>query len=66
VATGAKNFSYTGKNMHDAHDPATNSRMDGKADNGDFDAFVADVVIAARKNGLSPQLIGRVGVVSIP
>src|SRR5882757_6653346 len=27
VATGAKNFSYTGKNMKDAHNPATNSRM---------------------------------------
>ena len=63
VATGAKNFSYTGKNMHDAHDPATNSRMNGKADNGDFDAFVADVVTAAQKNGLSSQLIGQVGVV---
>jgi hypothetical protein len=49
--------------MHDAHDPATNSRMNGKADSGDFDAFVADVVTAAKKNGLSDQLIGQVGVV---
>ncbi|MDO6431207.1 group 1 truncated hemoglobin [Flavitalea sp. BT771] len=63
VATGAKNFTYGGKNMHDAHDPATNSRMNGKADSGDFDAFVADVVTAAKKNGLSDQLIGQVGVV---
>ncbi|MBN9379994.1 MAG: group 1 truncated hemoglobin [Chitinophagaceae bacterium] len=63
VATGAKNFSYTGKNMHDAHDPATNSRMNGKAQNSDFDQFIVDVVIAAQKNGLSNQLIGQVGVV---
>jgi len=63
VATGAKNFSYSGKNMHDAHDPATNSRMNGKVDSDDFNQFVADVVIAAQKNGLSNQLIGQVGVV---
>jgi hypothetical protein len=63
VATGAKNFSYTGKSMVDAHNPATNSRMNGKAANDDFDSFVADVVTAAQKNGLSNQLIGQVGVV---
>jgi len=63
VATGAQHFTYAGKNMHDAHDPATNPRMNGKADSGDFDAFVADVVSAAKKNGLSDQLIGQVGVV---
>lgn len=63
VATGAQHFTYAGKNMHDAHDPATNPRMNGKADSGDFDAFVADVVTAAKKNGLSDQLIGQVGVV---
>ena len=63
VATGAQHFTYAGKNMHDAHDPAINSRMNGKADSGDFDAFVADVVTAAKKNGLSDQLIGQVGVV---
>ena len=44
-----------------AHDPAQNSRMNGKADNGDFDAFLADLVKGAKKNGLSDQLIGRVG-----
>ncbi|HTI12123.1 MAG TPA: hypothetical protein VL832_26295 [Puia sp.] len=63
VATGAKNFSYTGKSMVDAHNPATNPRMNGKAANDDFDSFVADVVTAAQKNGLSNQLIGQVGVV---
>ena len=63
VATGAKNYSYSGRNMVDAHNPATNSRMNGKAANADFDQFIADVVIAAQKNGLSNQLIGQVGVV---
>ncbi|HEY4205525.1 MAG TPA: group 1 truncated hemoglobin [Puia sp.] len=63
VATGAKNFTYSGKNMHDAHDPAINTRLNGKIDSGDFDQFVADVVVAAGKNGLTNQLIGRVGVV---
>jgi hypothetical protein len=61
VATGAKNFSYGGKNMVAAHDPAQNSRMNGKADNGDFDAFIADLVKGAKKCGLSDQLIGQVG-----
>lgn len=61
VATGAKNFTYTGKNMVAAHDPAQNSRMNGKADNADFDRFVADLVIGAKKCGLSDDLIGRVG-----
>jgi hypothetical protein len=63
VATGARNFSYTGKSMHAAHDPATNSRMNGKAASADFDNFVLDVVTAAQKNGLSNQLIGQVGAV---
>jgi len=63
VATGAQHFTYSGKNMHDAHDPATNPRMNGKAANDDFDSFIADVVVAAHKNGLSDQLIGQVGVV---
>lgn len=63
VATGAKNFTYGGKNMTAAHDPAQNSRMNGKADNGDFDAFVTDLVAGAHKNGLSDVLIGRIGTI---
>lgn len=63
VATGAKNFSYGGKNMVDAHNPATNPRMNGKAANDDFDSFLADLVKGAQKNGLSIQLIGQVGAV---
>lgn len=61
VATGAKNFTYGGKNMVDAHDPAKNTRMNGKASSADFDQFVADLVVGAKKNGLSDQLIGQVG-----
>lgn len=63
VATGAKNFTYSGKNMTAAHDPAQNPRMNGKADNGDFDAFVTDLVAGAHKNGLSDVLIGRIGTI---
>lgn len=60
-ATGAQHFTYTGKSMTAAHDPAQNSRMSGKADNHDFDVFVADLVTGANKVGLSSQLIGQVG-----
>ncbi|WPQ61049.1 group 1 truncated hemoglobin [Chitinophaga sancti] len=61
VGTGATSYTYGGKSMTAAHDPAQNSRMNGKAANDDFDAFVADLVKGAKKNGLSDQLIGRVG-----
>jgi hypothetical protein len=61
VATGAKNFTYTGDNMVDAHDPAKNNRMNGKAANSDFDQFVTDLVKGAQQVGLSNDLIGRVG-----
>lgn len=61
VATGAKNFTYGGKSMVAAHDPAQNPRMNGKADNADFDAFINDLVKGAQKNGLPNQLIGQVG-----
>lgn len=63
VATGAKNFTYGGKNMVAAHDPAQNSRMNGKASSADFDQFVNDLVTGAKKVGLSDQLIGQVGAV---
>jgi hypothetical protein len=61
VATGAKNFTYTGLNMVDAHNPSTNSRMGGTADNADFDQFITDLVAGAQKNGLPDYLIARVG-----
>ncbi len=60
VATGAKDYQFTGLNMVDAHNPATNPRMDGKADNGDFDAFEKDLFAGAAQAGVpssTPALI---------
>ncbi|MFP5043048.1 group 1 truncated hemoglobin [Parasediminibacterium sp. JCM 36343] len=58
-ATGAKNFTYGGKSMKAAHDPAQNSRMGAKADATDFDQFVADLVKGAKKNGVSDDMINN-------
>lgn len=63
VATGAKDYTYTGKSMTAAHDPAQNPRMNGKAGNDDFDAFVQDLVKGAKKNGLSDAIIARIGAI---
>ena len=63
VATGAKDFTYTGKNMVDAHDPAKNPRMNGKATSADFDAVVNVLVAGAHKNGLPDYLINRIGAI---
>jgi len=60
-ATGAKDFIYIGLNMHDAHNPATNDRMNGKATNADFDAFVADLVAGANKNKVPSSIINSLG-----
>ncbi|HEY8928210.1 MAG TPA: hypothetical protein VIM55_03405 [Mucilaginibacter sp.] len=61
VGTGAKSYTYTGLSMTDAHNPAKNPRMNGKATSADFDAFVDDVVKGANKNGLPSNLIGSLG-----
>jgi hypothetical protein len=61
VATGAKDYTYGGKSMVAAHDPAQNSRMNGKATSADFDAFVNDLVTGATKNHLPANLINSVG-----
>lgn len=60
VATGAKDYTYTGDDMVAAHDPAQNSRMNGKATNSDMDAFEADLFAGAGKAGVpstTPALI---------
>ncbi|HVM89194.1 MAG TPA: hypothetical protein VMT76_13475 [Puia sp.] len=60
VGTGAKDYMYGGKTMMAAHDPAQNSRMNGKADNSDFNAFEIDLFAGANKAGVSsdnPALI---------
>ncbi len=60
-ATGAKDFIYIGLSMTDAHNPATNPRMNGKATNADFDAFVSDLVTGANKNKIPANLINSIG-----
>ncbi|MEO8853664.1 MAG: group 1 truncated hemoglobin [Ginsengibacter sp.] len=60
VATGAKDYTYTGMDMVTAHDPSKNLRMNGKADNGDMDAFEKDLFAGAAKAGVpatTPALI---------
>jgi hypothetical protein len=63
VATGAKDFSYTGLSMHDAHNPTTNPRITMTVDSADFNQFVVDVAASATKNGLPSYLLARVGTV---
>ncbi|MDR3714105.1 MAG: group 1 truncated hemoglobin [Puia sp.] len=53
VGTGAKDYTYGGLSMANAHNPATNPRMNGKATNSDMDAFEADLVTGAGKNGVT-------------
>jgi hypothetical protein len=59
VATGAKNFTYSGKSMSAAHDPAQNSRMAMKADSADFNRFIADVGAGATKCNVPANIQGR-------
>lgn len=63
VEAGAQNFSYTGLNMADAHDPNVNPRMAMTADNNDFNNFVAAIVIGANKNNVSAGLIAELGAI---
>lgn len=53
VNSGAKDYTYGGKSMTAAHDPAQNPRMNGKADNSDFNAFEGDLIAGAGKNGVT-------------
>jgi len=64
VATGAKDYTYAGLSMTDAHNPATNLRINDKVANDDFDAFIQDLVKGAQQNGLPDYLITRVGEVT--
>jgi hypothetical protein len=65
VGTGAKDFSYGGKSMHDAHNPTNNPRIKMLVGSSDFDQFVTDLVKGAKKVGLSDMLIGQVGAVVV-
>ena len=57
VATGAKDYTYTGLSMKNAHNPATNPRMGALADSTDFNNFVGDVATGAIQCGVSTDLI---------
>jgi len=57
VATGAKDYTYTGLSMTAAHNPATNPRMGALADSANFNQFVGDVAQGAIQNGVSTTLI---------
>ena len=61
VATGAKDYSYTGLSMQNAHNPATNPRLNGVVMSDDFDEFVKDVAISANRNGVPANLIASLG-----
>lgn len=57
---GATN-TYSGLNMVEAHNPATNPRMGKKANNADYDKFIGYVGAAAGLNGVTdPKIIGEV------
>lgn len=62
-ATGAKDYIYIGLNMSDAHNPAVNPRMNGKATSADFDAFVNDLVTGATKNKVPTNIINSLGAI---
>ena len=64
VATGAKNFTYSGLNMTEAHDPATNPRISEKVADDDFDQFINDLGTGATQNALPDYLISRVAEVA--
>lgn len=65
VSTGAKNYTYKGMSMKDAHDPAKNSRMAQKSTAEDFDKFIADVVTGAKQNGVPDEIIARLGTILV-
>lgn len=65
VGTGAKDFTYSGKSMTAAHNPATNSRISMKVASDDFDEFIGDVVKGANKNKVPSNLIASLGAILV-
>jgi hypothetical protein len=61
VATGAQDYKYTGLSMQTAHNPSTNTRINGVVMSDDFDEFVKDVAASATKNGVPSNLISSLG-----
>ncbi len=72
VATGAKNYTYTGLSMMAAHNPSKNAqdtvvanpRISKKVDAADFTEFITDLGKGAKKNALPDYLIARVAAVA--
>ena len=60
-AAGSKDFYYLGLSMTDAHNPATNPRINGKVTSANFDAFISDVVTGATKNKVPTSIITSIG-----
>jgi hypothetical protein len=61
VATGAKDYKYTGLTMQNAHNPANNPRIPAAVMSADFDEFVKDVAASAARNGVPSNLITSLG-----
>jgi hypothetical protein len=61
VATGARDYTYTGLTMQNAHNPSTNTRINGVVMSDDFNEFVKDVAASATKNGVPSNLITSLG-----
>lgn len=59
VGAGATSITYSGLNMVDAHDPATNPRMTGLVTDADFDRFMADVGVGATQNNVPTSIINE-------
>lgn len=72
VATGSKDYMYTGLSMMAAHNPAknpqdtvvANPRISMKVDAADFTEFINDLGMGAKKNALPDYLIARVAAVA--
>jgi hypothetical protein len=61
VAAGAKDYTYAGLSMANAHNPATNSRITMKVDSADFNEFIGDVATSFTvKNKLPTALLNQV------
>ena len=61
VATGAKDYTYSGLSMTAAHNPSANPRINGVVMSDDFNEFVKDVAASAAKNGVPSNLITSLG-----
>jgi hypothetical protein len=61
VATGAKDYHYSGPDLFAAHNPDSNANMPGRVDSAAFNEFAYDLGRSATLYGLSNQLISQLG-----